>query len=77
MVLESDRSCYNCQIFGICRLRDRACELKDYFNKTGNFIGTNFSQKLYNLMGTSCFEYKPEEKDKNGGPEVTILEERL
>ena len=64
MASGNDRSCYNCQLFGICRLRDKACELKDYFNKTGNFMGTEFSQKLYNLMGTNCFEYKPEEEEE-------------
>ena len=53
-----ERSCYDCRTFGLCRLRDRACELKDYFNKTGNFMGNDFPKRLYELMGTHCCEFK-------------------
>ena len=59
-----DKSCYNCHNFGLCRLRDKACELKDYFNKTGNFMGDNFATELYKLMGANCSEFKPEFKKK-------------
>lgn len=58
------RSCYRCKEFVLCRLRDRACELKDYFNKTGNFMGNEFSDDLYRLMGSQCFEYG--EANENG-----------
>lgn len=58
------RSCYDCNRFGLCRLRDRACELKDYFNKTGNFMGDDFHKKFYELMGTSCFEFE-KQKDND------------
>ena len=59
------KSCYDCANFGLCRLRDRACELKDYFNQTGNFMGSGFAAKLYELMGTECFEFKREESSES------------
>ena len=52
-----EKSCYDCGHFSLCRLRDRAGELQDYFNKTGNFMGSDFSEKLYKLMGASCSWY--------------------
>lgn len=58
-----ERSCYNCSNFGLCRLRDRAGELRDYFNKTGNFMDSDFHGKLYEFMGANCFEYKRDEED--------------
>lgn len=56
-----DESCYKCERFSLCRLRDKACDLKAYFNKTGNFMGDKFAEDLYALMGSSCFEFKGSE----------------
>lgn len=60
-----ERSCYGCKQFSLCRLRDRACELKDYFNKTGNFMGDDFAKDLYTLMGSNCSEFIGEEEEIN------------
>lgn len=55
-----ERSCYCCKHFGLCRLRDKACDLKDYFNNTGNFMGSYFATQLYMLMGENCSEFAVE-----------------
>ncbi len=58
-----ERSCYDCRNFRLCRLRDKACDLKDYFNQTGNLMGSEFATKLYELMGTRCSEFGELERD--------------
>jgi len=58
-----DRDCYDCKHFNLCRLRDRAMELIEYANKTGNFMGNEFHSALYTLMGSSCFEFDKQKED--------------
>ena len=57
-----DKSCYICAHFGLCRLRDHAAELVEYFNKTGSLMGVKFHSELYELMSSKCFKFKKEIK---------------
>lgn len=56
------KTCYLCKNFSLCRLRDKAYELGGYFNKTGNFMGSEFLNELYALMGGHCFVYGEEDE---------------
>ena len=53
----TEKSCYDCKLFEYCRLRDRAKDLGEYQNKTGNLIGSGFQASLYSLMGKTCKGY--------------------
>ena len=48
------KSCYDCEYFALCRLRDRAKGFAEYVNETGNLLGDKFSSDLYALVGSSC-----------------------
>jgi len=58
------KSCYNCQHFSLCRVRDRASHFVGYENNTGNLLSSEFHPSLYELMASLCYEYKQEETNE-------------
>ena len=62
--LGEPKSCYNCQYFPLCRVRDRASDLVSYVNSTGLQLTNKFPWALYELMGSLCNEYKQEEVEE-------------
>ena len=63
------KECYSCRHFNLCRIRDKASNLLNYANSTGDYLTDSFRQKLYALMGSLCSEYAesgihPEHKEE-------------
>lgn len=55
-----EKSCYDCQHFLLCRVRDKATDLISYQNTTGVYLTLEFGEKLHKLMGSLCSKYKKE-----------------
>ncbi len=57
------KNCYNCKHYQICRLQDKASELANYANRTGNLWGSIFKEKLYYLIGECCSVWRESEHE--------------
>lgn len=58
------KSCFNCQHFLICKVRDRASEFVGWMNNNGCYLTGKFHPALCELMALLCYEYKQEEQEK-------------
>ena len=57
------KSCYDCELWLICRIRSKASEFIDYCSNTGNIV-PDIMVPMYDLLGSQCQLFKDKEDEK-------------